>query len=135
TIDQSFTISGTADGGGGAKSVILLIAGHAALDRDWPNGGASSWNGNSGSITLAGSPAVHITGQPANSVVDAGADQIVCAAASAIVLSGAISPLASGFFWQTSGSGIFSNPYSLTTTYIPSPGDLSAGSVSLRLNS
>ncbi|MBN8692988.1 MAG: PKD domain-containing protein [Bacteroidetes bacterium] len=42
---------------------------------------------------------------------------------------------ATGGNWTTSGSGVFGNPTSYTTTYVPSPSDLSAGSVKLVLTS
>ena len=38
-----------------------------------------------------------------------------------------------GFFWQTTGSGSFSNPGSLETSYVPSAADYSNGSVDISL--
>lgn len=42
---------------------------------------------------------------------------------------------ATGGNWTSSGSGVFGNPTSYSTTYVPSPSDLSAGSVTLTLTS
>ncbi|HRD38336.1 MAG TPA: hypothetical protein PLC65_06865, partial [Bacteroidia bacterium] len=42
---------------------------------------------------------------------------------------------ATGGNWTTSGSGVFGNPTSYTTTYVPSPSDLTTGSVKLVLTS
>lgn len=42
---------------------------------------------------------------------------------------------ATGGVWTTSGTGVFGNPGSFTTTYVPSPSDLTAGSVKIKLTS
>lgn len=42
---------------------------------------------------------------------------------------------ATGGGWTTGGSGVFGNPGSYTTTYIPSPADLAAGTVKIKLTS
>ncbi len=63
--------------------------------------------------------------------VDAGLDGTVCIGG-IYNLSGQIW-VATNAVWTTSGSGTFGNPNSLNTTYIPSNGDITAGSVILTL--
>jgi len=65
--------------------------------------------------------------------VSAGADQIVCANNSVITLNGTVNNTSS-LLWTTSGSGTFTpNNTSLNVMYIPSPGDISAGNVTIYL--
>lgn len=42
---------------------------------------------------------------------------------------------ATGGNWTTNGTGVFGNPGSYTTSYVPSPSDLTAGSVKITLTS
>lgn len=53
---------------------------------------------------------------------------------SSVPLSGTLQ-FAAGTNWTTSGSGSFGNPGSLNTTYLPSPADLIADSVKIKLTS
>lgn len=69
-------------------------------------------------------------------VVNAGANQTVCANNSIITLSGIVSGGASAGSWTTiAGTGIFSTPLNLTTTYTPSANDILNGSVQFVLTS
>ncbi|HIO73055.1 MAG TPA: PKD domain-containing protein, partial [Flavobacteriales bacterium] len=78
---------------------------------------------------------------PANSVVltvnqaataAAGSNASICSG-STHTLSGAIGGSAGSSTWSTSGSGGFNNASSLTATYTPSAGDITAGTVTLKL--
>ncbi len=67
-------------------------------------------------------------------IVNAGPDVTVCANNATVTLTGT-SSTGSGI-WSTSGTGTFSpNNISLNTSYIPSTGDITAGTVTLTLTS
>jgi len=79
------------------------------------------------------SDSVIITITPAP-IVYAGPDSSVCANNDTIYLNGTISSGASKGIWSSSGTGSFlPSDTDLITTYIPSPGDTIAGTVSLNL--
>jgi gliding motility-associated-like protein len=68
-------------------------------------------------------------------IVDAGIGLTLCKNnISLIPLTGSLQ-LAAGANWTTSGSGSFGNSGALNTTYLPSPGDLSGDSVTIKLTS
>jgi gliding motility-associated-like protein/uncharacterized repeat protein (TIGR01451 family) len=73
---------------------------------------------------------VSCTTNPA--IAQAGTDLTACAE-KVINLSGKISGAAKTATWTTSGSGTFSNPLSLTSTYTASLADIVAGTVKLTL--
>jgi gliding motility-associated-like protein len=63
---------------------------------------------------------------------NAGIDRTVCANNSAVNLTGIIGGSASSGVWTTSGTGIFTPSSAITNpTYLPSPADIAAGSVTL----
>jgi hypothetical protein len=66
--------------------------------------------------------------------VEAGPDQIVCADNNNVLISGSLT-VATGGKWTSSGTGSFGNVNNLSTSYTPSPADLTAGSVKLYLTS
>lgn len=53
---------------------------------------------------------------------------------SAVNLNGVVM-FATGGNWTSTGTGVFGNPTTFTTTYTPSPADLTAGSVKIKLTS
>ncbi|MEN9684711.1 MAG: hypothetical protein RLZZ28_497, partial [Bacteroidota bacterium] len=61
-------------------------------------------------------------------------DTTVCYHSGPIYLSGAVSPVTNVVTWTSSGTGIFSTPNTLTTTYTPSIADKAAGLVKLYLS-
>ncbi|NUO00008.1 MAG: hypothetical protein HUU01_05265, partial [Saprospiraceae bacterium] len=63
---------------------------------------------------------------------NAGPDQTVCAG-NPIALSGTLGGSATGSIWTSSGSGVFNNASSISTTYTPSTSDINAGTVILTL--
>lgn len=63
---------------------------------------------------------------------DAGTDLTVCANTTSIALNGSVT-VATGGTWTTNGSGTFTPGNSLTTTYVPSAADTTAGSVTIYL--
>ncbi len=63
---------------------------------------------------------------------NAGVDQLVCGNNATVTLSGAVT-VATGGLWSSSGSGTFVNPLLLSTQYLPSPADITAGTVTLTL--
>ena len=65
-------------------------------------------------------------------VADAGTDGQICQGEQYIIAD-AIAYDYATVIWTTSGTGTFINGSSLTATYIPSPADISAGSVTLTL--
>ncbi|MBA4242046.1 MAG: hypothetical protein C0448_15085 [Sphingobacteriaceae bacterium] len=68
-------------------------------------------------------------------IVDAGNNLTICKNnIASIPLNGTLQ-LAAGANWTSSGTGSFGNPGALNTTYIPSPSDLSSGSVIIKLTS
>lgn len=68
-------------------------------------------------------------------IVDAGNGLTLCKNnISLIPLSGSLQ-LAAGANWTSSGTGSFGNSGALNTTYLPSPGDLTADSITIRLTS
>ena len=67
-------------------------------------------------------------------IVNAGTDQMVCNQNSGVILSGTVTN-ASGGIWS-GGSGIFfPDNHSLNATYLPTSGEIAAGSVTLTLTS
>lgn len=86
-------------------------------------------------VTVDGCPSatgstVVVVDAPAT--VNAGANIASCNGA-AVTLAGMIGGTASNSVWTTAGSGTFSNASSLTSTYTPSAGDITAGTVVLTL--
>ena len=67
-----------------------------------------------------------------NPTANAGNDGMVCDD-SPYLIGDALATNYSSVIWSTSGTGTFSNPTSLNTTYLPSNGDVTAGSVVLTL--
>jgi len=68
-------------------------------------------------------------------IVDAGNNQTLCKNnITSIPLTGSLQ-LAAGANWTSSGTGSFGNSGALNTTYVPSPADLSSGSVKIKLTS
>ncbi len=68
-------------------------------------------------------------------IVDAGNNQTLCKNnITSIPLTGSLQ-LAAGANWTSSGTGSFGNSGALNTTYVPSPADLAAGSVKIKLTS
>lgn len=68
----------------------------------------------------------------AASSANAGTNQTVCSASASVSVSGSVVG-ATGGNWTTSGTGAFMNPTNLNTTYMPTPADISSGSVTLTL--
>lgn len=66
--------------------------------------------------------------------VNPGPNQTVCADVTNVSLNGTVT-VATGGTWTTSGSGTFGNANSLTTNYVPSAADRTAGTVTLTLTS
>jgi len=67
--------------------------------------------------------------------VNAGTNQTICSTAT-VVLNGTITAAAINTgSWSTSGNGFFINQYSLSSAYVPGSNDISAGTVTLVLNS
>ena len=77
-------------------------------------------------VTLTITPAI---------VVSAGPNQTLCADVSGIPLNGSVITATGGIWSITSGSGSIASPTSLITTYTPTAGDISAGTVSFLLTS
>ncbi len=65
-------------------------------------------------------------------IANAGPDALICET-DTYTTSGASVANASSSVWTTSGSGLFVNPGSAQTTYLPSAADIAAGSVTLTL--
>lgn len=65
-------------------------------------------------------------------VVNAGVDQTICGGDDVIV-SGVVSGVATNPMWTSLGGGVFNDPSSLNTTYIPDATDIVAGAVRLIL--
>jgi gliding motility-associated-like protein len=85
---------------------------------------------NGGCFPVTTSMQAFITPAPTSS---AGGNQTVCANNANVPLSGSVT-IASGGTWSTSGTGSFTpNNSVLNATYVPSPGDISAGSFTLTL--
>ncbi|MBN8695064.1 MAG: PKD domain-containing protein [Bacteroidetes bacterium] len=68
----------------------------------------------------------------AGPTANSGADILVCKDTVSVPVCATIS-VASGGVWQTTGSGVFTNPNLLCTNYIPSLADTASGSVILYL--
>jgi len=61
-------------------------------------------------------------------------DTTVCFTTGPIALTGKASPVTNTFSWTTSGSGVFSSPNTLNTTYTPSAADKAAGTITIFLS-
>jgi gliding motility-associated-like protein len=68
-------------------------------------------------------------------IANAGPNFTVCGNNSVVNLSGSITGFSSTGTWTTSGSGAFANASNPVTSYTPSSGDISSGSVNLILTS
>ena len=62
--------------------------------------------------------------------VNIGPGQTICSGDS-VLLRAVLSGSASSVMWTSNGTGVFTHPTSLTTTYVPSAADLASGSVLL----
>jgi gliding motility-associated-like protein len=145
-VCQSFVGGGSANICAGATQTFCAPAGLASY----------TWNGPGvvnvvGQCVVASAPGVYtvqttlfsncngppftytLTNQPAP-IANAGPNATVCANNSTLALSGSISGYSATPLWSTSGSGVFTSSTNLTTTYTPSPSDISAGSVTLTLS-
>jgi gliding motility-associated-like protein len=86
--------------------------------------------GNGNCLAVTDSVVINFTPRP---FADAGPDQAVCANNAAVSLSGTVT-VAGGGLWTSSGSGTFNpGPQNLTTTYIPSADEITAGKAILKL--
>ena len=81
-----------------------------------------SVNSNSATLTVSDGP-----------IVNAGSDQTVCANVATVSLTGTNTGGAATYLWTTFGTGIFSAPTSLITTYTPSTTDRALASITLTL--
>jgi hypothetical protein len=61
-------------------------------------------------------------------------DTTVCFNSAAIPLTGKVSPVTNVYTWTTSGSGTFSNPAALSTTYTLSTADKAGGTIKIYLS-
>ncbi|MDX1409660.1 MAG: hypothetical protein R3330_16040, partial [Saprospiraceae bacterium] len=84
-----------------------------------------------GTIVAPGSLSLTILPE---ATANAGSDITICAGSTATV-NGNVGGSASGGTWSSNGDGMFADPTSLNTTYMPGPGDESAGTVILTLTS
>lgn len=82
-----------------------------------------------GCVSPVGSTVVSVNPIP---VVNAGSNQSSCNGA-VVTLNGSFSGGATSASWTTSGTGTFGNAANASTTYTPSPTDISTGSVTLTL--
>ncbi len=80
------------------------------------------------------SDAMQLTLTPAP-YVNAGADQTFCNLVDQFTLTGVISGVTGTGFWSTTGSGTFVDATAMTTTYMASPADVSAGQIDIYLTS
>jgi gliding motility-associated-like protein len=64
-------------------------------------------------------------------VMNAGPDAAICETQGGYLISSSSSQNVINYQWNTTGSGVFSNPNTLHPVYTPSPADISAGSVIL----
>ena len=81
------------------------------------------------------SSAATVTVNPA-ATASAGGNQTICSSSSTSPLGGSVGGGATGGTWATSGTGTFApDANTLNATYIPSPADITAGTVTLTLSS
>ncbi|MBL7882888.1 MAG: T9SS type A sorting domain-containing protein [Bacteroidia bacterium] len=83
-------------------------------------------------VAATATDAVYI-GVTYQAIAYAGGDMTICAGSPVPTLSGSMGGSASSLTWTTSGTGTFSNPTSMVTTYTPSTADELAGSVVLTM--
>lgn len=88
--------------------------------------------GNGGCVAVTDTMQLVI--QPAP-VVNAGTDQFLCSGLTSASVSGSVSGVTTTGTWSTLGTGSFTSPNSLSTTYNLSTADTTAGSVTLVLTS
>jgi hypothetical protein len=81
-----------------------------------------SVNSNSATLTVNNGP-----------IANAGSDKTVCANAATISLTGTNAGQTASYLWTTSGTGTFSAPTALITTYTPSTADKALASITLTL--
>ena len=95
----------------------------------------SGSGGPTGTLSVTSAPpAVLIVYAPATA--SAGGNQTICAGSSTAALGGTVGGSATGGTWTTSGSGTFTpDATTLNATYVPSAGDVTAGTVTLTLTS
>jgi PKD repeat protein len=89
-------------------------------------------NGSGVCSAVSNQMAVTITPVP---TVNAGINQTVCANNALTTLVGTKNAVVTAVQWSKTGSGVFSAPTSLNTTYTPSAADITAGTVTLTLSS
>lgn len=111
-----------------------LNATYQATSQDSINGGVtliltSTNNGNCAPVI----DSMQVFILPAGTA-SAGPDQTVCANLATVSLGGTIGGNASAGQWSTTGTGVFNpTPTDLNATYIPSPSDIAAGTITITL--
>lgn len=135
------SISGTVTGGVWSGGAGTFSPGPTALNAFYtPSAAEIAAGGVTLTLTSAAStrpcpPAndqMRITINPA-AIVNAGPDQIVCAASPQVQLAGSIGGAATSAAWS-GGAGTFTpGVTALNATYMPSPGEVATGSVTLTL--
>ncbi|MFM9950245.1 MAG: PKD domain-containing protein [Saprospiraceae bacterium] len=160
TINPATTANAGADQTICAGEAVTLsgIAGGAATGGNWTSSGAGVFN-NPGNLSAVYTPsgpdialgtvtltltAVDSTGYCASfsdeivivinpvATADAGVNKTICAGDD-VILNGILRGAATAGNWTSSGTGVFSDAGSLSTTYTPSVADIEAGSVILTL--
>jgi hypothetical protein len=140
-VQLAGSVTGTVTGGTWSGGTGTFNPGRSALNAYYTPSAAEIA---AGSVTLTltsaassrpcppASDAVRIVINPA-ATVNAGADAIVCAASPQVQLAGSVGGSATGGTWS-GGAGTFSpNPNTLNATYMPTPGEVAARSVTLTL--
>ncbi|MBI2967611.1 MAG: hypothetical protein HYY40_07340, partial [Bacteroidetes bacterium] len=160
TINQPATANAGSDATicSGTTHTLSGSIGGSAVSSTWTTSGSGTFD-NAGSLTATYTPSpaditmgsvtlTITTNDPAGpcpaasdamiltinlaATVNAGVDDAICEGVT-YALSGSYGGGASTVTWTTSGTGAFSNPSSPTSTYTPSPADITMGSITLTL--
>lgn len=145
-VCESFSGGGTATVCAGASTVFCAPTGVESYT--WNGPGVNNLVSQCATVTSAGIYTVSttlLTGCLGPSftytlynqlapVVDAGPSVSVCANNSTVSITGSISAFPATPVWSSSGSGIFTSSTNIVTSYVPSPADITAGSVSITLS-
>jgi hypothetical protein len=109
----------------------VYSASGSAIDGDYSNTATVTANTGSTPATVTDSDTSWYRGLETS--VEAGPDQTICENDGTVSLTGVNTGGPASYLWTTSGTGTFTDSMALSTEYIPSASDISAGFVTISL--
>ncbi|MDQ3100846.1 MAG: gliding motility-associated C-terminal domain-containing protein, partial [Bacteroidota bacterium] len=125
----------TSSGSGSFNAPTALNAIYTASANDVANGPITLTLSSTNNGVCGAGTDVMVLNFTAAPIVNANADQTICTNDPIAQLNGSVTAGSSTGMWSTIGSGTFSSPIALNSTYTASAADITSGSVTLTLTS